>query len=165
MAMNKALKRIPCLARLRIVHTAILVAVLGGLILAPSYAGAWASDSAAILEKAASSKKLVLYAFVGNGWDDASMNLKKRVLSQRKFLTAMDEHYLLVELSVPVDSDNASDEVKELMEKYKVTIFPAMIVVDSEGKELDELRYALKPVKWYLKKFDRLASRHLPKKK
>lgn len=131
----------------------------------PTFAGAWGTDSAAALEEAATSEKLVLYAFLGNGWDTASMDLKKEILGQRKFLDAMGEHYILVELSVPVDSNDASDEVKELMGKYKVSIFPTMIVVNSDGKELDELRYSLKPVNWYLKKFDSLASRRLPKKK
>jgi len=162
--MNKALKRFSRLARLRIVHTAIFAAVVVGLVTSPTFAGTWTTDSAAALEEAATSKKLVLYAFVGNGWDDASMNLKKKVLSQREFLTALDEEYLLVELSVPVVSDNASDEVKELMEKYNVMIFPALIVVNSEGKELDEQRYVLKAVNWYVKKYNRLASRHLTKK-
>lgn len=162
--MNKALKRFSRLARLRIVHSAIFAVVLGGMVTSSGYAGGWTTDSAAAVEEASTSGKLVLYAFLGNGWDNASMNLKKDVLSQREFLVAMDEHYVLVELSVPVDSDNASDEVKELMEKYKVSIFPAMIVVNSKGKELDAQRYMLKSVKWYLKKFDRLAARHLPKK-
>lgn len=93
------------------------------------------------------------------------MNLKKKVLRKRQFITALNKHYLLVELSVPIDSDNASDEVKELMKKYKVSIFPAMIVVNSKGKELDESSYMLKPMSWYLRKFDRLATRHLPKEK
>ncbi len=163
--MNRALKRFSRLARLRIIHTAILATVLGALTPSLSIAGGWTTDSEKVLEEAESSKKLVVYAFLGNGWDNPSMDFKKKVLRQREFIAALDEHYILVELSVPVDSDQAAEEVKELMEKYKVTIFPALIVVNSKGKELDDLRYVLKPMKWYLRKFDSLASRHLPKKK
>lgn len=108
----------------------------------PAFAGGksgWDDDYAKSLVKAKAEGKPVLLDFTGSDWCGWCIKLDDEVFSKSEFKSFAKKSLILVELDYPhgkrlqkkVQEQNAA-----LKDKFSVSGFPTLILVDGEGKEL-----------------------------
>ena len=99
----------------------------------------WLRNLESAQAKAKESGKLVFVDFTGSDWCPPCMALHENVLTQKLFLDFAATHLELVILDFP--RERKMDETQRiynrgLSNKYNVTGFPTVIVMDAEGKVL-----------------------------
>jgi protein disulfide-isomerase len=121
----------------------------------------WSTDYRAALATARSEKKLVLLDFTGSDWCVWCHRLHDEILSQKPFLDYADEQLVLVELDFPQNKPQ-SDELKRqnqtLAEKFGVTGYPTIILMNAEGHELGRSGYMQGGPKTFVRELKRLAA-------
>lgn len=115
----------------------ILVCLLAGLAGAAELT--WSTDLPAAIAQAKKDKKMVLMDFTGSDWCGWCIKLKKEVFNKPEFAKYAAENLVLVELDFPNKKPQSAELKKAnaaLQEKYKVDGFPAIVVLNGEGKEV-----------------------------
>ena len=101
----------------------------------------WLTDLEAAKKKAAAEKKPILMFFTGSDWCGWCKKLHEDVLDKDEFQDFAKENVILLELDFPnsiPQSDALKKQNKALGEKFKVSGYPTMVLVASDGeKELD----------------------------
>jgi thiol-disulfide isomerase/thioredoxin len=99
----------------------------------------WSTDYDASIAQAAASKKPVLLEFTGSDWCPPCMKQNKDVFEQPAFEEFAKDKLVLVKLDFPRRKEQEA-EIKERNQKlaaqYSVEVFPTIILLSSEGKEL-----------------------------
>lgn len=105
----------------------------------------WTTDYPKALAEGKAQKKMVMLDFTGSDWCEWCIKLKKEVFSQPKFKEYAAKNLILVELDYPNDKPQSIEIKKQnsaLLNKYNSEgIFPAIIVLNSDGKRIGELSY------------------------
>lgn len=104
----------------------------------------WLTDFAAAQKKAKDEKKLILLDFTGSDWCPPCMKLKKEVLSTKDFLDYAKTNFVLVEVDFPRRkklSEQQTQANEALLKKYNIEVFPTIVVVKSDGKEIWRQNY------------------------
>jgi protein disulfide-isomerase len=119
---------------------------------------AWMTDLAKAEAKAKDEKKLVLMDFTGSDWCGWCIKLKKEVFDTKEFAAYAKDNLVLVELDFP-NRKAQSDELKKanakLKDKYKVSGFPTIVVLNGEGKQLwKQVGYMAGGAKAWIAKLD-----------
>jgi protein disulfide-isomerase len=130
------------------------------LMIANAAEGEWLTDLTAAQTKAKAENKLVLVDFTGSDWCPPCKALHKNVLSAPEFTSFAKTNLVLVEVDFP-RSKEQSKELKEankaLAEKYNVTGYPTVIVLNGDGKVLKrETGYGGDDAKDYIAKLAKL---------
>lgn len=122
--------------------TTILIAV--GLFRAASaFADSpWETDYKKAQDEAKTNHKLVLLNFTGSDWCGYCILLERAILSKPEFKDYANKNLILVEIDFPRPHgphwNSQSIELKkqngELAEKYDISGFPTLVVLDGEGK-------------------------------
>ncbi len=102
---------------------------------------AWMTDHARALEKAKSEKKIILMDFTGSDWCGWCIKLDKEVFGQKEFQDYAEKNLVLLKLDFPRKKDLPADEKKQndqLASQYKVSGFPTLVALDSEGAKIWE---------------------------
>ena len=89
--------------------------------------------------KAKAEDKLVLMEFTGSDWCPPCKMLHKEVMTSKEFAEYAKDNLVLVELDFPKKKEQTAELKKanqDLAEKYKITGYPTVIVLDSSGKEV-----------------------------
>jgi thioredoxin-related protein len=99
----------------------------------------WLTDLPTALAKAKAENKNVLVDFTGSDWCGWCIRLKKEVFDQPEFVAYAQEKLVLVELDFP----NQKPQTRELKaanqtlsEKFGVTGYPTIFVLDADGNKL-----------------------------
>ena len=104
----------------------------------------WLTDYDAAAKKAASEKKPMLLDFTGSDWCGWCMRLDKEVFSQPAFVSYAKKNLILVKVDFPRSKPQSATEKKQnerLAAKYKIEGYPAIVVLDEQGRQLGELGY------------------------
>ena len=104
----------------------------------------WTADFDKGLAKAKVEKKIALVDFTGSDWCSWCMKLDKEIFSTAAFKDYAKDNLLLVEIDFPQIKPLHRDvQAKNdaLGAKYKIEIFPSVLVFSSEGKQIGKLSY------------------------
>lgn len=99
----------------------------------------WDDDYEKSLAKAKETKKMVLLDFTGSDWCGYCMKLDEEVFSKPAFKKFAKENLVLVELDFPHSNPlpkKTKAQNDALGKKYKVTGYPTIVLLDSDGKEV-----------------------------
>ena len=101
----------------------------------------WLTDLAKAQAEAKKQHKLVLMDFNGSDWCPACKTLKKQVFSSPEFQAYAKQNLVLVDVDFPENKPQPAKIKKAnqaLAEKFGVDGFPTVIVLASNGKELEK---------------------------
>ena len=120
----------------------LTAAVLAGFaFLSQAIAGGsgWMDDLDKAFAKAKEEKKPALVVFTGSDWCPPCKMMHAEVFSKEEFAKKAAEKYLLVEIDIPhaKDKEAITKKNQPILEKYKLTGVPTVILFDKEGKEFD----------------------------
>lgn len=114
---------------------------LAAAVCAVSAGEGWLTDLEAAKKQAAKENKAILVDFTGSDWCPPCKQLKAKVLDQPEFKKFAEKNLVLVEIDFP-RSKKQSAELKKanqaLQEKYNIEGFPTILVLDSQGKKLEQ---------------------------
>ena len=100
---------------------------------------AWLTDLPKAQAQAKIENKIVLLDFTGSDWCGWCIKFRKEVLDTAEFQGYADKHVVLVELDYPRHKEQSGDLKKAnaaLKNKYKVTGFPTLVVLNQDGREI-----------------------------
>jgi thioredoxin-related protein len=101
--------------------------------------GQWLTSLPPALEIAKSQNKMVLLDFTGSDWCGWCKKLDAETFSQPAFLDYAAKNVVLVRVDFPKKTPHSDDEKqanKALAEKYKVSGYPTIVVLKSDGDML-----------------------------
>ncbi len=99
----------------------------------------WTTDYKAALAQAKQQNKLVLLDFTGSDWCPGCMLLAKEVFPDPAFKAFVTKNFVPVTIDFPNGtklSDAVALQNDKLQDHFKVEVFPTLIVVDPDGKEI-----------------------------
>ena len=103
----------------------------------------WLTDFEAAKKQAAKEKKTILMFFTGSDWCGWCKKLHADVLEKKDFQEFAKDNVILLELDFPSSipqSDELKKQNKALGEKFKVSGYPTMVLVASDGeKEIERM--------------------------
>ena len=102
----------------------------------------WFTNFAAAQKAAKAGNKKIYALFTGSDWCPYCIKLGKDVLKQKKFEQFVKGKLVLLYLDFPrnkkLPPKEAADN-QEMAEKYGVNGFPTALILDAEGKQLDQI--------------------------
>ena len=103
----------------------------------------WSDNYAKSLELAKAGKKMVLLDFTGSDWCEGCMILDREIFSKQKFMEYANANLVLVKFDFAPSGEARSKQFakqhEELRDKFRVDVYPTIIVLNSEGKIIGEL--------------------------
>jgi len=117
----------------------------------------WITDYDLALQKAKAGHKYVLIDFTGSDWCIWCQKLHDEVLSQKEFLDFAAENFILVKLDFPkhiTQSDELKQQNEALAQQYSIDGYPTIVILNSDGKEINRAGYqqgGAKPYVQYLR--------------
>lgn len=97
------------------------------------------------------SGKPILADFTGSDWCSWCVKLKQDVFETPEFKDWASENVILLELDYPkraAQSAATRRQNKELAERYGITGYPTVLLLDTEGDVLGKLGYKSGPSEW-----------------
>lgn len=117
---------------------AVTLSLFGGSAALAAKPG-WTENFAEAQNKAKAENRHVLLDFTGSDWCGWCIKLDKEVFAKPDFKAFGAKNLILVELDFP-QGKQLAPKVKaqndELGRKYKVSGYPTLVLLDSEGKEV-----------------------------
>jgi thioredoxin-related protein len=107
-------------------------------------AAGWLTDFNAAQGAARSQNKLILVNFTGSDWCGWCIKLKNEVFTKSEFDAFASQNLVLLEIDFPRKKALSAAAKKAngaLADKYKVTGYPTLHVLDGDGKSLGQLGY------------------------
>jgi thioredoxin-related protein len=120
-------------------------------------AEAWTSDFQAALRRAKSEGKTVLLDFTGSDWCAGCRRSRTKVLEKPEFLAYAAKHLVLVEVDFPErkpQDEALKRQNAELEKRYKVSGYPAFVLVDADGEVLGRHDSLLQDPAEFLRQLD-----------
>ncbi len=85
------------------------------------------------LAKAKAEKKTVLLHFTGIGWCSECQSLREEVIKSTGFANYAATNFVIVEVAVSAEQESA------LAERYGVSGWPALVLLDAQGNAVDKV--------------------------
>jgi len=104
----------------------------------------WLTDLPAAIKKAEKENKNILVDFTGSDWCGWCIKLKEEVFSQKQFLDYAKNNLILVEVDFPSQKklpEKLQKANKALAEKYKITGYPTILLLDKTGQQIGKTGY------------------------
>jgi protein disulfide-isomerase len=104
----------------------------------------WEDDFEKGLAKAKAENKLALVDFTGSDWCIWCKRLDGEIFSKAKFKEYVKDKYVLIEVDFPQMkklTKKRQEANNALAEKYKVSGYPTVVVLDGEANEVGRLGY------------------------
>ncbi len=114
-----------------------LILTLGSLTSSHAGGEGWLTNFEEAKKQAAAGGKDLLLGFTGSDWCPPCMALEKEVFSQKVFLAATKDKFVLVELDFPQEKQldaETSRQNSALQEQYKIEGYPSVLLCDAGGK-------------------------------
>jgi protein disulfide-isomerase len=130
----------------RLIISAVLLATTTVLVAADTDSeetANWQTDYKTALKLAAYEKKPVLMDFTGSDWCRWCIKLDEEIFSKPKFQQFASEHLILLKVDFPENipqSDKLKKQNNNLDTKFQVEGYPTLILIDSNGKEIERTR-------------------------
>ncbi|TWU07334.1 Disulfide bond reductase DsbH precursor [Symmachiella macrocystis] len=100
--------------------------------------GIWTTDYKAALAKAKKEGKDVLINFTGSDWCGYCIELQNKVFQYKVFSDGATKDFVLLEVDFPNDASLITPQVQaqnnKLQQKFSIEGFPAILLVDEEGR-------------------------------
>lgn len=99
----------------------------------------WLTDLPQAEAQAKTERKIVLMDFTGSDWCGWCMKFKKEVLDTTEFQNYAATNVVLVEVDFPRKKEQSAElkkANKALQDKYGVSGFPTLVVLNQDGKEI-----------------------------
>lgn len=106
--------------------------------------GEWITDYDAALAAAQKMGRPVLVNFTGSDWCGWCIKLMDEVFSKDEFIKYASDNLVLLKLDFPRKTQLPPAEAKaneQLAQKFKVTGFPTIVLLDGTGKEINRTGY------------------------
>ena len=120
----------------------------------------WSADLAEAQSRA--DGRLLLVNFTGSDWGVWCQRLKEEILTKPHFLDYAKDHLVLVELDFPREKPLPTEQAKQnaaWAQKYAVTIYPTLLLLDATGTELGRINYMQGGPKTFVRELKRLAAK------
>lgn len=116
----------------------------------------WHTDLSAALKEAKRGNKQILLLVTGSDWCPPCKNLEKKIFSQKSFIES-SHSVVLLKADFPrkrKQSDAEKKQARLITQKYRISGYPTVFLLDSNGKILDKkVGFSSGTPKSYLKKF------------
>lgn len=102
----------------------------------------WLTDYKEAEQKAKTTNKPLLLEFTGSDWCPPCRQLQQQILSTPEFEEYAKSNFVLVELDYPrskVQSPEIAQQNLTLARRFRIEVFPTVIILSSDGKKLGEL--------------------------
>ena len=100
---------------------------------------------------AAAEDKEILVILTGSEWCSTSRDIKKRVLRKDEFKAYVDANVIPFVVDIPSEvcdgNDQAHADYDRFSDKYQTTIFPSMVLANSDGEKIKLLEGKLYKIK------------------
>ena len=130
--------------------------ILGAVFIAPfSHGAIWLNDLNAAKAQAAREGKTVMINFTGSDWCPWCVKLKQEVFAQPDFDAYASRALVLVEIDFPKRKPLSAAMQKansDLTREYRIDGFPALVFLNSKGKEVSRGGYEPGGTKPFLQK-------------
>ncbi len=120
----------------------------------------WQTNFETAKTMAKEDEKNIILVFQGSDWCAPCIKLDREVWSTAVFQTYAKEHYVMLQADFPRKKQNALSKEQELAngilaEKYnRKGIFPLVVLLDANGKELGQTSYKKLPPADYIKELN-----------
>lgn len=137
----------------------VAMIVAGGVLAAEPPEVAWRTDFDAALTDASAQGRAVLLDFTGSDWCVWCHRLDVEVFDKEAFADYAREHLILVQLDFPNKKELPAElkaQNDALAERFGVTGYPTVVLLDGSGAEIGRLGYMQGGAKTFvraLKKF------------
>ena len=115
----------------------------------------WIDDYDTALKRAADEERLIVANFSGSDWCGWCKRLDSEVFNTDDFRKGATNRYVLLMVDSPRDrsllSPKAREQNPKLVEKYGISGFPTVLILDAKGKTVSELGYRRGGPENYLK--------------
>lgn len=103
----------------------------------------WLNSFSAAQQQARANSKPILILFTGTQWCPACIKLEKDVLMKPEFMDAVKNRFVFVKAEFPKYDENSikASPYFSLMERYGISLFPTLIIVDADGNHLFTVNY------------------------
>jgi protein disulfide-isomerase len=104
----------------------------------------WSTDYKGSLLRAKAEKKLTLLNFTGSDWCLPCLRLRREVFDKPAFRDYARKNLVLVVVDFPLVKEQAphvKSQNESLAFKYDVHAYPALIVVDDDGRKVGCVKY------------------------
>ncbi len=111
----------------------------------------WSQSYEDALAEAQATDKAVLALFTGSDWCKWCIHLKEDVLETPEFADWAQENVVLLELDYPRSrplGDLLQEQNERLKEKYQVSGFPTVLLLDASGNVMGKMGYMKQPEAW-----------------
>ena len=123
-------------------------------------AAGWEEDYEKAVAQAKAEKKMVLLDFTGSTWCPPCKALKREVFSQTEFQEYAKKNLTLVELDFSPYGKPVSKQFEKAHQKladdFRITQFPTVIVLSSEGKKIGQVGYVPGGPKAFIAELEKL---------
>ena len=113
------------------------------------------------LEASQKTDKLLMLVFQGSDWCTPCIKLEKKIWQSEAFINYSNQKLILVKLDFPRKKVNQLDDLQKKHNNKKAEkfnpngYFPLVVVMNSNGKVLDQFGYENWSVDTYIKRIDR----------
>lgn len=131
---------------------------------APSAKGTckWETDMEVALKRAKDENKPLLLDFTGSDWCGWCIKLKDEVFDKPEFKEYAKDNLILVELDFPhgkSQSKKEKEQNQKLKQEHKVSGFPTVVLLDSDGKPVNRTGYQQGGPEKYVEHLKRLLNK------
>lgn len=104
----------------------------------------WTTDYAAAVQQAQKQNKYILLFFTGSDWCGWCQKLKAEVFATSAFAQKVGNQFVFVELDYPMNrvmTPELTQQNRELKQKYGITGFPTVVILDSNENLIGQMGY------------------------
>jgi len=102
----------------------------------------WQEDYDKAVQLSKKNNKPILVFYTGSDWCGPCIMLEEDFFESERFLTAVQDKYVLYEANFPRNSDLISGKQKndnlKIQRKYKLSSFPTVLILNKKGKVIGE---------------------------
>ena len=119
--------------------------LLAGTCLAAEKTKTWFTNIDDAIAAASKSDKNILVKFTGSDWCPPCQMIQKEVFSKKEFTEAVKKSLVLCVIDSPKKDEALTKANKPLLNQYKISEFPTVLLLSTEGKEFKRFNPAAFP--------------------
>lgn len=103
----------------------------------------WLKSYSEAVALSQSTSKPIAILFTGTGWCPACMKLEREVITHPQFAQTVGKKFVFLKAEFPDYSESAvmASPYKPLIDRYGISAFPTIIVINANGQQLYTINY------------------------